>query len=644
MMETIQTYMRRGKTRLRALRTDRRFHTAIRVSAYVLAGFLLSAASIRNQPQPLALALLCASAGWPSVCIAVGGVLGYWSFWGGAASQGVTWLACGMLGVLILGDRPIAERVPLLRPAVATLITAAVGLGYQLWMGDDTSLPMYLLRLAMAAGATRCFDLTARRRDPIADWISAGLAVLALAQVVILPYVGLGYVAAGALAVIGAFPAAALSGLALDIAQITPLPMTAVVCLCFFMRLIPGGRRWLLHTAPAGVYIAVMALCGKWDLDPLPGLLLGGLLAFVLPSQGRIAHRRGETGVAQVRLEMVANTFSQAQQLLLEAQEIPVDERSLLLRTGERACGSCPCRKGCRDREQVGKMDPAILHRPLLDSHDLPFICRKSGRLLQELHRTQEQVRAIGADRRRQAEYRSAVIQQYRFLCQYLQELSDALGKRTGKAVPRYKPQVSFSANRQQQSNGDRCHCFSGVGCRYYVVLCDGMGTGLGAMEEGRIAVDMLKKLLTAGYPAEHALRSLNSLCALRGAAGAATVDLCELELDSGKGCLYKWGAAPSYLLSNLGAEKIGTATPPPGLSVTEGRETAHRLSLRRGETLVMLSDGVGGEDALRFCFAASNTDPETLAAGLLEAGNRAGTDDATVAVVRLQPELLRQS
>ena len=201
-METIQSYMSRTKTVLRQIRTDRRFYIALRICLYGLAGFLLSAASIRNQPLPLTLALLCASAGWPSVCIALGGVLGYWCFWGSGFEQGTLWLCAGIAAVLIIGYGPTTLRVPLLRPAVAALITAMVGLGSQIWLGDTTSVPMYMLRLALAAGATRCFDLTARRKDPIADWLCAGLAVLALAQVVLFNYIGLGYVAAGALAVV----------------------------------------------------------------------------------------------------------------------------------------------------------------------------------------------------------------------------------------------------------------------------------------------------------------------------------------------------------------------------------------------------------------------------------------------------------
>ena len=165
------------------------------------------------------------------------------------------------------------------------------------------------------------------------------------------------------------------------------------------------------------------------------------------------------------------------------------------------------------------------------------------------------------------------------------------------------------------------------------------MGTGLGAIQEGRTAGNILKRLLTAGYPAEHALRSLNSLCALRDRAGAVTIDLAEVQLDTGKVTLYKWGAAPSYLVSGLGAEKVGSATPPPGLSVTDYRETVERVSLRRGEWLVMVSDGIGEQEALRCCRSAAGRTPEELAMEILACGQLGGEDDATIALLRLTTE-----
>ena len=93
-----------------------------------------------------------------------------------------------------------------------------------------------------------------------------------------------------------------------------------------------------------------------------------------------------------------------------------------------------------------------------------------------------------------------------------------------------------------------------------------------------------------------------------------------------------------SWVISPMGGRKIGTATPPPGLSVQEGRETVERLSLRRGETLVLLSDGVGAGDAIASLAVSSATPPGEVAAEILELSSLENGDDATVAVIRLAP------
>lgn len=262
--------------------------------------------------------------------------------------------------------------------------------------------------------------------------------------------------------------------------------------------------------------------------------------------------------------------------------------------------------------------------------------CRKKGRLLQELRRSQEQLRTIRADRDRRQEYRHAVVQQYGFLSEYLQDVSDSLARRKEPNVQWYQPEIAVRSASREAANGDRCLWFAGVECRYYVLLCDGMGTGEEAAREGKRMGYMLRNLLASGYPAEYALRMANSLCALQGKAGAVTIDLAELRLDTGKAVLYKWGAAPSYVISRGEPIKIGTASPPPGLSAIDGRETVEKLSLRRGETLVLLSDGAGGEEALRASWSWSGEPAGELAAKILQASRTGGCDDATVAVVRL--------
>lgn len=638
MMISIESYVQRSRHILRRWLLDPRAHLVLRAAAHFFAGLILSAASLGAKAQPFAMGLVCACTGGSAILAALGGAAGYLLFWGSAGYQGLFWLTAGLAAVLLLGHRSITGDSALLFPALAGLIVSAGGVVFQSFMGDTTSIGAYLVRVAAGASSTALFARVLRGRNPILDWISLGVAVLSLAQIAPLPYLGLGFLAAGALAVTGAFPAAALAGVALDLAQVTPVSMTAVLCGCYLVRFLPRLPKSAVAMAPGATYILVMALCGMWDFAPAPGLLLGGCIGIFLPGPAKTAHRRGETGIAQVRLEMAAGVLSQTQQLLMEAPPAPVDEAALVNRAAERACGGCPCRKACKDTSRIGQMPTPVLHKPLLSAEELPIICRKSGRILAELHRSQEQLRSIRADRERQREYRAAVIQQFRFLSEYLQDLSDQLSRRIDSTTAFYEPRVHIYGNRPEAENGDRCLLFPGVGCRYYVLLCDGMGTGLGAAQEAKEAGRMLQRLLSAGYPAEYALQSLNSICALRERAGAVTVDLLELQLDTGRAVIYKWGAAPSYLVNSLGAEKIGTAGPPPGLSVTDYRETAERLSLRRGETLVLVSDGVGEEEALHCCLKMTGQSPGELAAALLACGQLGGEDDATVVMVRLDP------
>ena len=638
MMVTIETYARRARSAAKKLVVDPRARGIGKSAAHFFGGFFLAAASLTHRCQPFAMGLLCASTGWPALWMALGAGAGYWAFWGAAGYQGLLWIALALPVALILGRRQIVHESVFLMSSIAGLIISASGLLFQILLEDTTPVPVYLLRIAVGAASARLFYLVRDRRDPVADWLAEGIAVLALAQIVPFPGFSLGYIAAGILTAAGSLPAAALAGLALDLAQVTATPMTGILCLAYFSRMLPQGRKWLPYTAPAVVYILITNLGGYADFLPVLGLAVGGAAAMLLPPKPELRHRRGETGMAQVRLELMAGVLSQTQQLLVESPGVPVDEEAVLVRAQERACGGCPCRKTCRER--LGMLPQQLLHRPLMDTTSLPLSCKKPGRLILELRRGQEQLRAIKADRDRQREYRAAVVQQYQFLSLFMQQLSDQLPRRGESIHPHFKPEIAVESRARETSNGDRCSWFAGIGCRYYVLLCDGMGTGIGAAEEGQSAASLLRQMLTAGFPAEHALRSLNSLLALRGRAAAVTIDLVELRLDTGRAAVYKWGAAPSLLIYEEMAEKIGTVGPPPGLSVTEGKETVERLSLRRGEVLVLLSDGVDGE-VVRRSDLHTQRPPEELAAEFLERGAEETDDDATVAVIRLVPARL---
>lgn len=354
---------------------------------------------------------------------------------------------------------------------------------------------------------------------------------------------------------------------------------------------------------------------------------LRGVLSAVQRRLGRPHLERipAGTGGAQVRLELAAETMGDFRRELEQLQLPEVDRPALLQRLRTRACVECPSRKGCLERLQ-------LTERVLEESAAFP--CRKPGRMARELEDARRSLRRMERDRRRQEEFRYSMEEQYRFLEGYLRNLADQLPRNAASHPGRYGVKAAVRVRGRENASGDRWAAFPGSAGRYYILLCDGMGVGKDAARDSRKALSLLRQLLTAGYPAVYALRSLNSLLALGNRAGSVTVDLVQLRLDSGLALVCKWGAAPGWLLRGGEPRQIGDPMPPPGLSVTGEREWSARLSLRHGETLILVSDGVSQEDVPTLARRNAQLEPGALAEKLLEGSD--GQDDATAVVIRL--------
>ena len=632
MMTSLETYLRRGQGTLRRWADGTQVRKIRDMARTFFSGLILSAGGLSHHAMPLGLGLLFGIGRISALVTALGSCAGYWLFWGTAGLQGMAWTALGLGTSWVLGRQN--QPLPLLG-SIGAFLVSAVGLLFQLLLDDPTTVPVYLMRVVLGLGSAVLWPMVREGRVPEARWAAQGTIVLALAQIW-----GLGFGLAGILMTAGSFPAAAMAGLALDLSLVTPVPMTALLCLCWPLKLTAKIPRWVRCTVPWAVYLLLMTLRGGTDPIPALALAVGTVIGNFLPGHRTALHRPKDQRHLQARLEQTASAMERMRQPLLEVQLRPIDESALTARVRERACGGCPCRKNC-----IQRLDPLpsdLLHRPLFDNAALPIPCKKPGRMILELRRAQEQLRTIKAERERMEEYRWAVQQQYQFLSHFLRQTAAHLDAESPRL--RYQPEVAVCSLGKETANGDRCLWFAGTGSRYYILLCDGMGTGLGAAQEGSRAAELLRDLLSAGFPAEYALKSINSLLALCGKAGAVTVDLAEIELDLGRATLYKWGAAPAWVLRDGKAKKIGTAGPPPGLSAMDGRETVERLSLRRGEMLILLSDGVDGEAALDRLDQAEALPPGELAAALLEDGCRGTLDDATAAVIRLSPAALSTS
>lgn len=625
----VETYLRRGQRSIQRWMLDPSIRLICGILTYGGSGFLLSGASLTGTYQPLAVGLICALTGWRAITVCLGAMIGYPFFWKAQGRQGLVWAAAAGMLALLAGGREETREQPLMIPVITAFLTAVTGSVFFFLLRESVPVSLYLLRILLTFGSGVLFTQSSRQKDAVSGWLIGGITVLTLSRIAPVPWLRLGYVAAGIIGIRSTFPAAVVAGLGLDLAQVTQIPMTAVLSAAGLIRMIPFDKRWQ-HYASAGFScIAVMFGCGTWDLTPLPGLLLGGAVASLLPPQPNATPRRGETGSAQVRLELCAAVMEHTGQLLRDVTLPPIDQEAIFQNALDRACGGCSARTACTQRQTVTSQ---VLGDPS------QVTCRKQGRLQPELRRARDQLRYLQRDRQRLGEYRHAMQQQYRFLEAYLRSLADHLPRSSHKVRPAFRVEAAARSRGKERANGDRCLAFPGTDCRFYLLLCDGMGTGLEAAREGSATASLLRQLLGAGFPAEHALRSVNSLLVLRGSPGASTIDLAEVHLDTGITVIYKWGAAPSWVLHRSGAKKIGTASPPPGIDLNRSRETVEKLSLCRGEALILLSDGVDGEDVLHRLSVTPDAPPGELAAEILEKGCARAEDDLTAAVLRLRP------
>ena len=202
------------------------------------------------------------------------------------------------------------------------------------------------------------------------------------------------------------------------------------------------------------------------------------------------------------------------------------------------------------------------------------------------------------------------------------------------------------AADREGQTvNGDTGAWFKDDGGRLNVVLCDGMGSGLAARADSNCALSLLEKFLRAGLTPEEALDTVGEALALRGEnqGGFTTVDLLQLDLYTGRGSVYKLGAAPTYLKQGNTVERLEVTSLPAGVTLGGGEPDRFTLKLEAGDCVVMVSDGVtsgrGDEWLKELLTGFDGLSPRVLADCILqESGRREGRgDDRTVMVLKIE-------
>lgn len=152
---------------------------------------------------------------------------------------------------------------------------------------------------------------------------------------------------------------------------------------------------------------------------------------------------------------------------------------------------------------------------------------------------------------------------------------------------------VATKKKTGSQANGDSCSMFQLDDGMYHVCVSDGMGSGKQAQAESTLVVDLLEKLLEAGFSRESALKLMNSAMVISaGEESYSTVDFATIDMYTGELELTKTGAAPSFIKLGKKVSVIENESLPVGVDAAQ--ESIHsKNTLQSGDFLVMVTDGV---------------------------------------------------
>ena len=172
------------------------------------------------------------------------------------------------------------------------------------------------------------------------------------------------------------------------------------------------------------------------------------------------------------------------------------------------------------------------------------------------------------------------------------------------------------------------------------------MGCGEKACEDSEAVLDLMEKMLEAGYDVDTALRLVNSTLAVsEDKYNMSTLDVCNIDLYTGMCSFRKMGAAATYLKSNSYVEEIRKNTLPLGIFQNSDAETVTR-ELIENDYIIMVTDGitdalalVGYEEMLgSYLEDLQETNPGEMAKKILQLALRYSNgrvlDDMTVVVL----------
>ena len=144
-----------------------------------------------------------------------------------------------------------------------------------------------------------------------------------------------------------------------------------------------------------------------------------------------------------------------------------------------------------------------------------------------------------------------------------------------------------------EKVSGDNYSFYEADTGKLVVVLSDGMGSGEKACRDSNRVIEMVERLLEAGFSKEAAAQMINGALAAAGQEeNMSTLDICSMDLYTGECEFLKVGAACTYIKRGQLVDRLSAQNLPLGVFQQIEPEVMSR-TLQSGDYVIMLSDGI---------------------------------------------------
>lgn len=172
------------------------------------------------------------------------------------------------------------------------------------------------------------------------------------------------------------------------------------------------------------------------------------------------------------------------------------------------------------------------------------------------------------------------------------------------------------------------------------IALSDGMGSGESANEKSKTALAMIESFYQAGFNNEVILAMVNKLLAMSGDDEFTTLDMCVVDLLTGRADFIKMGASDGLIKRRENCEVISGSGLPIGI-LDEVKINVESKALISGDMVIVVSDGVSdvvdNDTLVEIVDTANTINPQSMADIIMKyAVEKGAKDDVSVVTARL--------